>query len=67
MKIKGLTGMSIQVFILDIRLKRAVQLLSTKGPNVSEVMYQTGFTNASYFNRAFKSKFGVNPKNYLKN
>ncbi|SDI98751.1 His Kinase A (phospho-acceptor) domain-containing protein [Pedobacter sp. ok626] len=65
-KIKGLTGMSIQVFILDIRLKRAAQLLSTKGPNVSEVMYQTGFTSASYFNRAFKNKFGVNPKNYLK-
>ncbi len=65
-KIKDLTGMSIQVFILDIRLKRAAQLLSTKGPNVSEVMYQTGFTSASYFNRAFKSKFGVNPKNYFK-
>jgi signal transduction histidine kinase/ligand-binding sensor domain-containing protein/DNA-binding response OmpR family regulator len=66
-KIKDLTGMSIQVFILDIRLKRAAQLLSTQGPNVSEVMYQTGFTSASYFNRAFKNKFGVNPKNYLKN
>ncbi|HXI00825.1 MAG TPA: response regulator [Sphingobacteriaceae bacterium] len=55
-KIKALTGMSIQIFILDIRLKRAAQLLSTKAFSVSEVMYKTGFSSPSYFNKAFKKR-----------
>jgi signal transduction histidine kinase/ligand-binding sensor domain-containing protein/DNA-binding response OmpR family regulator len=66
-KIKELTGMSIQLFILDLRLKRAAQLLLTKGFSVSEVMYKTGFVSPSYFNKAFKNKFGHNPKAYAGN
>ncbi len=63
-KIKELTGMSIQMFILDIRLKRAAQLLATKGFSVSEVMYKCGFSSASYFNKAFKNKYDKNPVHY---
>jgi len=63
-KIKELTGMSIQIFILDVRLKRAAQLLKTKGFSVSEVMFQTGFSSPSYFNRAFKNKYHSNPVQY---
>jgi len=64
-KIKELTGMSIQIFILDIRLKRAAQLLSNKAFSVSEVMYKTGFSSPSYFNKAFKKKYSVNPAHYV--
>ncbi|MEJ7770121.1 MAG: response regulator, partial [Chitinophagaceae bacterium] len=63
-KIKELTGMSIQVFILDIRLKRAAQLLKTKSLSVSEVMFSTGFSSPSYFNKAFKNKFNSSPAQY---
>ncbi|RZJ77513.1 MAG: response regulator [Flavobacterium sp.] len=63
-KVKELTGMSIQLFLLDIKLKRAAQLLLTKSFSVSEVMYKTGFSSPSYFNKAFKTKFNINPKNY---
>jgi len=63
-KIKEQTGMSIQIFILDIRLKRAAQLLKTKGLSVSEVMYKTGFSSPSYFNKAFKNKYHTSPIHY---
>lgn len=63
-KIKELTGMSIQIFILDIRLKRAAQLLEGKTFSVSEVMYRTGFSSPSYFNKAFKKKYSVTPTHF---
>ncbi|MEJ7692649.1 response regulator [Daejeonella sp.] len=63
-KMRELTGMSIQIFILDIRLKRSAQLLSTKGFSISEAMYKSGFSSPSYFNKAFKKKFGASPTAY---
>lgn len=63
-RLRELTGMSIQQFILDIRLKRAAQLLVTKCFSVSEVMHKTGFSSASYFNKAFKNKYHTNPVGY---
>ncbi len=56
--------MSIQIFILDIRLKRAAQLLRTRAFSVSEVMYKVGFNSPSYFNKAFKKKYSTNPANF---
>lgn len=32
--------------------------------NVSEVMYEVGFTNVSYFASIFRKMYGVNPSDY---
>jgi len=66
-KIKALTDLSISDFIRSIRLKRAAQILAKDNSSVTEVMYMTGFSNKSYFARAFKDQFGVSPKNYTSN
>ena len=65
-KLKALTGLSATEFIRSQRLKLAVQLLEQAGTNVSEVCYQTGFNNLSYFAKCFKDAYGVPPSQYPK-
>jgi DNA-binding response OmpR family regulator len=60
-KLKALTGRSATGFMRSIRLKRAVQLLEQNAGAVSEIAYQTGFNNLSYFTRCFKDEFGILP------
>jgi signal transduction histidine kinase/DNA-binding response OmpR family regulator len=63
-KLKALTNQSFTEFVRAIRLKRAASLLSMNSGNLTEIAYQTGFTNLSYFSRSFKEQFGVNPSEY---
>jgi AraC-like DNA-binding protein len=48
-------------------LQRAAQLFETGEKRISEVMWETGFNNHSRFNSYFKEKYGVGPKEYIKN
>lgn len=63
-KINDLTGMSIKKFILDIRLKRAGQLLRESEYTVAEISTMTGFANPKYFSVCFKRHFGVSPTDF---
>lgn len=61
-KIKTLTGQSGQEFLLNVRIKRAHQILSEKkGLRVSEVAYMVGFSSPKYFTKCFKEYFGYSP------
>lgn len=64
-KLKQLTGETPVSFIRKQRLQRAAVLLKQERFTVSEVMYQVGFSSASYFSRSFAKEFGVLPKEYL--
>lgn len=63
-KINDLTGMSIKEFILDIRLKRAAQLLRESDLTVAEISVMTGFANPKYFSICFKRHFEVTPTEF---
>ena len=65
-KIKDITGMSIKEFILDIRLKRAAQLLKDSSLTVSEISDRTGFANPKYFSVCFKRRFDISPSDFKK-
>lgn len=63
-KLKANTDHSAKELIQKYRLKKASLLLQNKEGNVSEIVYQVGFSSLSYFSRAFKSEFGMSPKHY---
>jgi ligand-binding sensor domain-containing protein/signal transduction histidine kinase/CheY-like chemotaxis protein/AraC-like DNA-binding protein len=64
-KISSITGSSPQDLIKTRRMKHAAKLLLASGKNVSEVAYETGFSDPKYFSRVFKSYFGVLPSEYV--
>ena len=63
-KIKGLTGLSTVEYIRSIRMKKAALLLQNGNFTVSEAMFMVGFTNTSYFSKAFTAQFGMSPREY---
>lgn len=60
-KIKAITEKSTAVFIRSIRLQFAKELLKRTDKTVSEIAYEVGFNDPSWFSRAFKDEFGVSP------
>ena len=65
-KMKELTGQTPHDFIRNIRLKKAAQLLTTQGMNVTEVMYACGFSNSASFSTVFKKYYGMSPRDYMR-
>lgn len=63
-KLKALTGMSTTEFVRFVRLQKAQELLRKPDLNISEVAYQTGFQNPTYFSRKFKEVVGMTPKEW---
>ena len=66
-KIHALTDQSANELIRSFRLKKSVRLLARKSGNISEVAYEVGFNNPSYFASCFKDLFGYSPSEYLQN
>jgi AraC-like DNA-binding protein len=62
--IMSLTGCSPNVFIRNYRLKKALKLIESMKGNISEIAYESGFNNPSYFSRCFFKKFGILPSEY---
>lgn len=64
-KLKSLVNQSATEFINSVRLKRAAQLIQKNTGNISEIAYDVGFNNLSYFSRAFKKHFNMTPKEMM--
>ena len=65
LKIKALTNLSTSIFIRTIRLHKARELLQEGELNVTQVAFEVGFSDLSYFSRKFTEEFGVNPQKVL--
>ncbi len=58
------TGKTLSEYIIDIRLGFASRELVDTTRNISEICYGCGFNNLSNFNRIFKAKRGVSPREF---
>ncbi|MBK8564486.1 MAG: helix-turn-helix domain-containing protein [Saprospiraceae bacterium] len=65
-KLMALTGQSASHFIRNFRLEKAKELLLTTTKSVSEIAYETGFSDANYFSRVFAQEFGLPPSDVRK-
>ncbi len=60
-KLKAITGRPTTHVIRSIRLQKARELILQTDLNISEVAFQTGFGNHSYFSALFAEEFGYTP------
>ena len=60
-KIKKSTQLSASQFIRQIRLQKGMDLLKETELTVSEISYQVGFANTSYFIKCFREYYGCPP------
>jgi AraC-like DNA-binding protein len=60
-KISSITGFSPNDFIKEFRLKKALHLIENQKGNVTQIAFQSGFNNPSYFAKCFKKRFGTLP------
>lgn len=65
-KVKELTGETPNKYIMRHRMMKAAELLLTGDYNVTDVCYKVGLEDISYFNKCFKSYYGVSPSKYGK-
>jgi len=63
-KLSAVTDFSPTQLIRYVRLKKAKELLEQKDINISDVAYQTGFSDPSYFTRIFTKEFDITPSDY---
>lgn len=57
-------GTSVTEFVREARLKQACRMLESPRFDrllISEIAYEAGFNDLSYFNRAFRRRFGMAP------
>ena len=58
------TDRTLTSYLIDIRLGHAARELVDTSQNISEICYQCGFNNLSNFNRIFKAKRGMSPREF---
>ncbi|MBN1339566.1 MAG: response regulator [Bacteroidales bacterium] len=65
-KLKALVGQNPSEFIRTLRLHRAAELLMKGKGNVSEIAWDVGFNNPTYFSSCFSKQFGMSPKEFIR-
>lgn len=57
-------GISFTAYLNEIRIRKAVALLTTSRMSITEISAAVGFSDVNYFSRLFKRIIGVSPKHY---
>ena len=54
-------GASFTVRLNELRLRKAADLLARPEGRISDIAFDCGFNDLSYFNRCFRRRFGLTP------
>ena len=63
-KLKLLVGVTPTEFLRQVRIQRAIQLITLSKKPVSEIAYSVGFSDPKYFSKCFKKETGMSPSEY---
>ena len=58
------TGKSLSQYVIDLRLDRAAELLSSTTRPVVAIACDVGYVDCGYFYKLFRKKFGCTPLDY---
>ncbi len=62
---KQVYGNTIFGYIKDVRMEKARRLLLEQDEmNVNDIVNEIGYSNSGHFARAFRQKYGINPKKF---
>jgi AraC-like DNA-binding protein len=61
---KKITRKTLVEVVVEYRIKHACQLLSSSDKSISDVCFESGFGNISYFNKQFKEMMRETPLGY---
>lgn len=59
-------NMTCVEYVNNVRLEKAVELFEQGNTSILDVSLSVGFHNLSYFHRAFKKKYGMTPRSFIK-
>ena len=57
-------GITLIDYVTGVRIERAKELLLGTDQSCTEICFQAGYTNHSYFTRTFKSLVGMTPRQF---
>ncbi len=57
-------GVSLQEFIIDVRLKNATDLLKNSDLTIMQISKSSGYENTQHFVKLFKKRYSVTPTQY---
>jgi two-component system response regulator YesN len=57
-------GITLIDYLTSVRIERAKQLLLATEQNCTEICFQVGYNNQSYFTRTFKELVGMTPRQF---
>lgn len=54
-------GLTPKQYLLELRLSKAIDLLTNESKTISEISFACGFKDEKYFSRIFKQVYGISP------
>lgn len=62
--LKEKRGITMRQYIISRRMNRAMSMLRLTDKTIAEIAAECGFSDASYFTKAFKNIYSITPKEY---
>jgi signal transduction histidine kinase/DNA-binding response OmpR family regulator/ligand-binding sensor domain-containing protein len=65
-RIKNISGLTINDFVRNVKIKHAAKLLLTTNISISEAAYSSGFSDVKYFRMHFLKVYHLLPSDFVK-
>ena len=63
-KLKAISGLTINKFIIRVKLNKALELIKEGDLTISQASYEVGYNDIKHFRKQFKEQFGEVPSHF---